>query len=197
MIFTPLEIDGAWIIDLEARSDERGFFARGWCSEEFGEHGIDPGFVQCNISFSHRTGTIRGLHYQRAPHDGGRLVRCIRGALFDVILDLRSDSPTRHQWTGVGIDASNHRSVYVPAGCAHGVQTLADGTEMLYMTNTPYSPEAEDGVRWNDPFFGIEWPLEPGPISGKDQSWPDFVAPNGAAVRFARSPGRITQPRPR
>lgn len=175
MKFIETGIEGAWLIELDRIEDERGFFARAWSREEFGARGIGPDFVQSNLSLSHSKGTIRGLHYQREPHAEGKFIRCIRGAIFDVILDLREDSPTRHQWVGFEISAANYRAVYIPPGCAHGFQTLEDSSEAFYMTSAPYCREAEGGVRWDDPRFGIRWPLAENPVlSDKDRSWPDF-----------------------
>jgi len=175
MHITPTEIEGAFVCDLRKFEDERGFFAKAWSREVFDQHGIGVSFLETNFSLSHKRGTIRGLHHQRAPYAEAKLVRCVRGALFDVIVDLRPDSPSCHRWLGFELTAANHRAVYVPAGCAHGVQTLEDDTEMLYMVSAPYVPEAEAGIRWDDPFFGIEWP-EVGErvVSDKDRAWPDY-----------------------
>lgn len=175
MIFTETAIAGAYLVELERLSDARGFFARAWSSEEFGRMGLETTFATINLSSSVRKGTIRGMHFQRPPHAEAKFVRCIKGALFDVMIDLRPDSPTFHRWAGFEIRASEYQAVYVPAGCAHGVQTLEDDTEMLYMTSAPFHAEAEGGIRWDDPFFGVAWP-ECGErtISEKDQSWPDY-----------------------
>ena len=175
MIFTPTELDGAWLVDLDRREDDRGFFARAWCEREFAEHGLSTEVVQCNISFNHRKGTLRGMHYQVEPHAEIKLVRCTRGALFDVIVDLRPDSPTHARWLGVELTADNRRALYIPAGFAHGYQTLADATETFYQVSAFWTPEAERGVRWDDPAFGIEWPdPDPPVLSEKDRAWPDY-----------------------
>jgi dTDP-4-dehydrorhamnose 3,5-epimerase len=176
MIFTPASVDGAYVIDVEPREDERGFFARVWCEREFAEHGLTTRLVQWNLAFSHRRGTLRGLHFQSPPHAEAKLVRCTRGAIYDVIVDLRPASPTFTQWLGVELTADNRRMLYVPEGCAHGYQTLVDNTETLYPVTEFYTPEAEAGVRWDDPAFGIEWPDAKGALlSEKDRSWPDYA----------------------
>ena len=176
MILTETELPGAYVIDLEPIEDPRGFFARAWSDEEFAAHGLETQIAQCNVSFNERTGTLRGMHFQRAPHEEVKLIRCTRGALFDVIVDLRPGSPRFCRWLGVELSADNRRALYVPRGFAHGFQTLTDGTEVFYMISTPHVPDAADGVRWNDPAFGIVWPHEPTEISDKDARWPDFSA---------------------
>ena len=175
MRFTETSVPGAYLIDPEPRGDERGFFSRLWCRDEFATHGLTADFVQCNDSFSARRGTLRGLHYQAAPFGEVKLVRCVRGSVFDVLVDLRADSPTYTRWFGVELTAENHRMLYVPEGCAHGYLTLEDRSEVEYPVSRAYRPEAERGVRWNDPQFGIEWPLgEPLTLSPKDRQWPDY-----------------------
>jgi dTDP-4-dehydrorhamnose 3,5-epimerase len=175
MQFTETELAGAYVIDLERREDERGFFARAWCAAEFASHGLDTRISQCNISFNERLGTLRGMHYQVPPHAEVKVVRCTRGAVYDVIVDLRPESPTYRSWIAVELTAQNGRLLYVPEGFAHGYQTLEDETETFYQVSVPYTPDAERGVRWNDPAFGIEWPDAPERvISEKDRSWPDF-----------------------
>ena len=175
MIFHDTEIPGAFEVELERRDDERGFFARAWSAEEFAAHGLSTRLVQANISFNASAGTLRGMHFQRAPHEEAKLVRCTRGALFDAIVDLRPDSPAYKRWIGVELTAENRRALYVPEGCAHGFQTLVDATEIFYLVSEAYAPESEDGVRWDDPAFGIEWPpAEQRIMSPKDASWPDF-----------------------
>lgn len=175
MIFTPTRLEGAYLIDLERREDERGFFARVWCEREFSEHGLQTHYVQCNLSFSPRKGTLRGLHLQRPPRAEVKVVRCTRGAIYDVIVDLRPRSPTHKGWVGVELTADNRRMLYVPEGFAHGYQTLVDETETVYPVSEFYAPEFEAGVRWNDPAFGIEWPDAEGALlSEKDRSWPDY-----------------------
>ena len=176
MIFTETKIPGAFVVDLEPRSDERGFFARAWCADEFGAHGLQTRLVQANLSFNDHAGTLRGMHYQVAPHEEAKAVRCTRGAIYDVVVDLRPESPEYKRWTAVELTADNRRLLYVPEGCAHGYQTLVDGTETMYLVSAAYAPEAERGVRWDDPAFGIEWPpAEPRRLSPKDESWPDFA----------------------
>lgn len=175
MIFTPLELDGAFVVDLELREDERGFFARTWSREEFEQHGLNPAVEQCNLSFNHRRGTLRGMHFQRPPHAEVKLIRCTRGAIFDVIVDLRPGSATYTHWLGVELSAENRRALYVPEGFAHGYQTLVDATETQYQVSEGYAPDAEGGVRWDDPAFRIEWPTaEMRTISEKDRAWPDY-----------------------
>ena len=163
---------------LEPIGDERGWFARTFDAEVFAAHGLDPSVVQCNVSYNARAGTLRGMHFQRDPHGEDKLVRCQRGALFDVIVDLRPGSVTRGEWFGVELTPDNHRSLFIPKGFAHGFQTLADDTEVHYQMSTPYVPGAGDGVRWDDPAFGIDWPdAPPGGriISDRDAAYPDFA----------------------
>lgn len=163
---------------LETIGDERGWFARTFDAEVFAAHGLDPAVVQCNVSYNARAGTLRGMHFQADPHGEDKLVRCQRGALFDVIVDLRADSATRGQWFGVELTPENGRSLFIPKGFAHGFQTLADDTEVHYQMSTPYVPGAGDGVRWDDPAFGIEWPPAPAGgriISERDAAYPDHA----------------------
>lgn len=174
MIFTKTGLGEACIIDLEKYEDQRGFFARAWCQREFEEHGLVPRVVQTNVSYNKYKGTLRGMHYQRAPYAETKLVRCTRGAIYDVIIDLRPDSPTYKQWLGVELTAANYRMLYVPEGFAHGFQTLMDEVEVIYQVSQFYTPEAEGGLRYNDPAFGIDWPLEVQVISDKDKNWPDY-----------------------
>lgn len=175
MIFTETELPGAFVIELEPIEDPRGFFARVWSEDEFAERGLETRIAQCSVSLNRRRGTVRGMHFQRSPHEEVKVVRCTRGGLHDVIVDLRPDSATFRRWTGVELSADNRRGLYVPRGFAHGFQTLVDDTEIFYMISEPYAPEAGGGVRWDDPAFGIEWPLgHPTEISDKDRSWPDF-----------------------
>jgi dTDP-4-dehydrorhamnose 3,5-epimerase len=174
MIFTETPVAGAFVVDLERRGDERGFFARVYCSRELAERGLTPHFVQANDSLSARRGTLRGMHYQLAPKSETKLVRCVRGELFDVVLDLREESPTFGKSVGAALSSDNRRMMYVPKGCAHGFITLADETEALYFVDEFYAPELERGVRWNDPRFAIAWPLEPTVLSDKDAAWPSF-----------------------
>lgn len=175
MVFTETNLRGAFIIDVEKRGDARGFFARVWCKEEFAAHGLHTDLAQSNIAFSAKAGTLRGLHYQVKPYEEVKLVRCTRGSVYDVIVDLRSDSPTYMHWVGVELTESNHKMLYAPEGFAHGYQTLTDHAEVTYHVSQVYSPLSERGIRWNDPKIGIEWPkTEVRIISGKDQSWPDW-----------------------
>jgi dTDP-4-dehydrorhamnose 3,5-epimerase len=176
MLFTETELQGAYVVDLERREDERGFFARAWCADEFAEHGLSTRLVQANLSFNVRKGTVRGMHFQVEPHAEDKLVRCTRGAIYDVIIDLRPDSSTFKRWLGVELDAVSRRALYVPQGFAHGYQTLVPETETFYQVSEYYTPEAEGGVRWNDPAFGIEWPDPANAfLSEKDRNWPDFA----------------------
>lgn len=175
MKFSPTALAGACIIDIEPVPDERGFFARSWCREEFARHGLNPDLAQCSISFNKKRGTLRGMHYQAKPHEETKVVRCTRGAIYDVIVDLRPESPTFRKWIAVELSADNRRMLYIPAGLAHGFQSLTDDTEVFYKISTPYRPESVRGVRWNDPAIGIEWPLAVSVISEKDRLYPDFA----------------------
>lgn len=172
MKFTALPLAGAYAVDLERRGDERGFFARTFCVEEFAAHGLATHWVQCNMSFSAKAGTIRGLHFQRPPMAETKLVRCTHGAIFDVIVDLRLGSATYGQWHGERLDEGNHRMICVPEGFAHGFQTLSDDVEMLYFHSNAYSAEHEGGLRWDDPVLDISWPLPPTDMSARDKSFP-------------------------
>jgi dTDP-4-dehydrorhamnose 3,5-epimerase len=175
MIFEETALPGAFSVRIDARHDERGMFARTFCSGEFQAHGLPDLFVQCNVSFNRHRGVLRGMHFQREPQPEGKLVRCTRGAAYDVIVDLRRDSRTYCQWIAIELTAENHTAIYVPPGFAHGFQALADGTELFYQMTTAYVPELAGGVRWNDPAFAISWPV-PNPIlSARDQSYPDFA----------------------
>ena len=174
MKFVPTPLDGVWIVEMDRQEDERGFFARSWCEKEFREQGLNSRLVQCSVSFNARRGTLRGMHYQRAPHAEAKLVRCTRGAAYDVVLDLRSDSKTFKRWTAVELTEENGRAAYIPEGCAHGFQTRKDNTELFYQMSEFYHPESAAGVRWNDPAFGIQWPEEKAIISPRDASLPDF-----------------------
>ena len=175
MRFTPAPLDGAWIIDLERREDPRGWFARTFCRREFEAHGLEPVIAQANISWNARKGTLRGMHYQVPPAAETKLVRCTRGALWDVIVDLRPDSPTFLRHFGVELTAENGRQLYVPELFAHGFLTLADDTEVAYQVGEFYTPGAERGIRHDDPALGIEWPEPVAVISEKDAAWPAFV----------------------
>lgn len=174
MRFTPTPLKDSFLIDLEKREDERGFFARFYCSEEFKAHGLNPRFVQMNNSSSTQKGTLRGLHYQLAPKAENKLVRCIRGALYDVILDLRTDSPTFGKSFGAELSSDNRKMMFVPEGFAHGFITLEKDTEILYCVSEFYSKELERGIRWDDPKFHIQWPILPIVMSERDKNFPDF-----------------------
>ena len=176
MRFTETPLAGAWVIDLDRHGDERGSFARTFDREEWVARGMDPAVVQCNTSYNARAGTLRGLHFQAEPHGEPKLVRCTRGAAFDVIVDLRPDSPTYTRWFAAELSAENGRALYVPVAMAHGFQTLEDATEILYMMGHAYVPEAARGVRWDDPAFALEWPpTEERIISERDASYADYA----------------------
>lgn len=174
MKFLPLPLDGAYRIEMERRGDERGFFARAFCIEEFAAQGLETNWAQCNISFSAQAGTVRGLHFQRPPMAEVKLVRCVRGAIWDVIVDLRSGSPTFGRWHGERLDDDNRSMVYIPHGFAHGFQTLTSDVEMLYFHSASYSPAHEGGLRWNDHSVAIEWPLALTEQSQRDAGFPDL-----------------------
>ena len=175
MVFTETRIKGAFLIEPEVLKDERGFFARTFCEREFAERGLVTRFVQCSVSFNARRATLRGMHYQCAPHEEVKVVRCTRGAVYDVVLDLRPGSPTRGRWAAAELSEENHRSFYVPPGCAHGFLTLQDETELFYQISDFYHPESARGVRWDDPAFGIEWPrVGPLVMSDRDRNYPDI-----------------------
>jgi dTDP-4-dehydrorhamnose 3,5-epimerase len=174
MKFHPIGLQGACLIELEKRGDDRGFFARLFCEREFGDKGLETRFVQVNNSLSGRCGTLRGLHYQLPPAAEVKIVRCVRGALYDVIVDLRPSSPTYRGWFGAELTAENRTMLYVPRGFAHAFLTLTDDVEAIYLVSCFYSPENERGVRWNDPCIGISWPVQPQEISEKDRNWPDL-----------------------
>jgi dTDP-4-dehydrorhamnose 3,5-epimerase len=177
MIFSPTQLEDAFLIDVERHADERGFLARTFCEQEFAEHGLPMQIVQSSTIQSPRRHTLRGLHYQEPPHAEIKLVRCTRGAIFLVMVDLRPDSDTRNEWLGVELSARNSRLAYVPEGFAQGYQTLEDDTEVLYQMSHRYVAEAARGVRWNDPTLGIEWPpVEERVISERDRAWPDLAA---------------------
>ena len=186
MIFSETRFAGAYCIEPERREDHRGFFARLWCQRELEEHGLTSQLAQLNVGFTVHKGGIRGMHFQIAPRQEVKIVRCTRGALFDVIVDLRPTSATYRRWIGMELTAENHRMLYVPEGCAHGYQTLIDDTELCYMASEFYVPDGARGVRYNDPAFGIEWPLAVTSISDADRSWPDYAA---RAVRAAAGRG--------
>ncbi len=174
MINTPLDIQGAFQIDIEPHEDERGFFARSFCREELSALGIDFPVAQCSVSYNRARHTLRGMHYQVPPCPETKLVRCTAGRVWDCIVDLRRASPTFGKWVAVELSADNHRTLLIPEQCAHGFLTLTPDTEVYYMMSTPYEPDYARGVRWNDPAFAVEWPAEPDVISEKDQQFPDF-----------------------
>lgn len=180
MKFTETILKGAFVIEPERIADERGFFARTFCRKEFEAHQLNPDLAQCSISFNRRRGTLRGMHFQVAPHGEAKLVRCTHGAIHDVILDLRPQSPTFTRWVAVDLSAENRLMLYIPEGLAHGFQTLQDETEVFYQISEFYSPEHARGVRWNDPAFQIRWPIETSIISARDQSYGDFDCPSAS-----------------
>ena len=174
MRFRPTKLEGAYVLELERSEDERGFFARTWCRDELAAHGLTTDVAQCSVSRNALAGTLRGLHFQTAPHEEVKLVRCTRGVIFDVIVDLRPGSRSHGDWYGLELDAERGNALYIPKGFAHGFQTLADDSEVFYMMSDPYVPEAARGVRWDDPAFGIDWPAaESRVISERDLAWPD------------------------
>ena len=175
MLFHPTQLADVFLIEPERLCDDRGFFARTWCKQELAAHGLCAELAQCSISYNRKRGTLRGMHYQLPPHEEVKLVRCTRGAIFDVVLDLRPGSTTYGRWFGTDLTADNHRFLYIPKGMAHGFQTMADDTEVEYLISTAYAPMAARGVRWNDPAFGIEWPIRDGiTISERDIHYPDY-----------------------
>lgn len=176
MKFFPLPLAGAWLVEPEPVEDERGSYARSWCREEFSRHGLNPNLEQCGVSWNRGRGTLRGMHYQAMPHEEAKLVRCTRGALYDVIVDLRAGSPTWRRWYGVELAAGRLTMLYVPEGFAHGFLTLADDTEVAYQISTAYRPELQRGFRWDDPTVAIVWPQAPAIISARDRGLP-LLAP--------------------
>jgi dTDP-4-dehydrorhamnose 3,5-epimerase len=179
MIFTESPLPGAFLVDMAPIADERGFFARAYCDQEFAAKGLSTELRQCSVSYNTREGTLRGLHYQRPPHEEHKLVRCTSGAIFDVIVDIRPQSSHYRRWFGTHLTAQNHRSLFIPPGFAHGFITLSDDAEVYYMISVPHAPEYAQGFRWNDPAFSIEWPLAPSVISPRDAAYPllDASAP--------------------
>ncbi len=175
MRFSELAIPGVWLVEPEQISDERGFFARTVCEAEFSQRGLPASYCQSSISFNPRLGTLRGMHYQAAPSQEQKLVRCTRGAIYDVVVDLRPNSPTFKQWASAELSGSNRLALAIPQGCAHGFLTLADDSEVLYMMSEPQNASLATGVRWNDPQFGISWPMAPVVMSAKDAACPDFA----------------------
>jgi dTDP-4-dehydrorhamnose 3,5-epimerase len=175
MIFTETKLKGAFVIDLEKHEDERGFFARTWCQNEFNTHGLNTRIVQCNISFNKKKGTLRGMHYQIAPFREVKVVRCTAGSLYDVIIDLRPDSRTYRKYFGIELNDKNRRMLYIPEDFAHGFLTLSDDCEVFYQMSEFYSPDHSRGHRWNDPAFAIKWPVKPRLINERDNTYPDFA----------------------
>jgi dTDP-4-dehydrorhamnose 3,5-epimerase len=189
MIFRETELRGVFIIEPEIIEDERGFFACSWTPDEFAKRGLNPRLVQCNISFNKRRGTLRGMHFQNKPHEEAKLVRCTRGAIYDVAIDMRRDSPTRHRWVAVELSGENHRMLHIPEGFAHGYQTLTDSAEIFYQMSEYYHPESAGGVRWDDPAFGIQLPLEVTVIAQRDANYPLLDATTASGeFRSARIP---------
>jgi dTDP-4-dehydrorhamnose 3,5-epimerase len=180
MIFTELPLSGAYLIEMEQFTDERGFFARSYCAEVFTKRGLGPELRQCSVSYNARRATLRGMHYQVAPHEEHKLVRCTAGAIFDVIVDIRRSSSTYRRWYGTELTMANRRALFIPPGFAHGFVSLTDGAEVYYMISAAYAPEFSRGLRWSDPAFAIEWPLVPAVISARDAAYPLMDAPGGA-----------------
>ncbi|MBU3002087.1 dTDP-4-dehydrorhamnose 3,5-epimerase [Paraglaciecola arctica] len=174
MIFHPTTLDQAFVIEYEPIKDERGFFARSFCQNEFAQRALEKNVAQCNVSFNLKRGTLRGMHFQLSPHSEAKLVRCISGSIYDVIIDLRKDSVSYLQWFGCELSSKNRKSLYIPEGFAHGFQTLQDDSEVFYQMFDFYSPMCAVGIRWDDPQFNISWPLPVNNISEKDQTYPDF-----------------------
>ena len=177
MKFTPTLLAGAFLVESEPMTDERGFFARSFCQNEFISHDLSTNIAQCNISYNKTRGILRGMHYQRTPNAEAKLVRCTRGSIYDVIIDLRGGSSTFQQWIGYELNSKNRIALYIPKGFAHGFQTLEDDTEVFYQMFDFFSPQAASGVRWDDPAFNIDWPLPVHTISEKDRNYPDFNGP--------------------
>ena len=175
MKLTNVSLPGTYLIELEPIVDERGFFARTWCAQEFKVHGLNPNLAQCSVSFNKHRGTLRGMHYQVEPHQEAKLIRCCSGAIYDVVLDLRPASPAYCKWFAVELTAENRKMLYVPEGVAHGFQTLTEGAEVLYQISESYWPESARGARWNDKLFGIEWPIRDPIISPRDRAFPDYI----------------------
>ena len=174
MLFHETKLPGVFEIHLEPHSDDRGFFARSWCQKEFEAHGLNPKLLQCNISYNMRKGTLRGMHFQSSPHAEAKLVRCTKGAVYDVVLDLRPSSPAYMSWVAVVLSAANRQMVYIPEGCAHGFLTLEDDTEVFYQMSEFYDAESARGLRWNDPAFNIAWPVPVEVISRRDAEYASF-----------------------
>jgi dTDP-4-dehydrorhamnose 3,5-epimerase len=176
VIFREVGVAGAWVVEPEQIADERGFFARTWDAREFSARGLNGALAQCSISYNAKRGTLRGMHYQATPHEEAKLVRCPAGAIFDVAVDLRPQSPTYLRWAGTELSAENRLALYIPEGCAHGFLTLADDSEVHYQISEYYAPDAARGVRYDDPAFALEWPGDVRVINERDRSYPDFEA---------------------
>lgn len=174
MIFTKTNLQCAYVIDIEKKEDDRGFFARTFCANEFADNNLESKFVQANTSFNYKKGTLRGMHYQKSPYEEDKLVRCTKGSIFDVIIDLRKDSPTYKKWFGIELSAENRKSLFVPKGFAHGYMTLEDNSEVTYLVTQFYTPDADSGIKFNDPAFSIEWPITPVLVSERDLNHPEF-----------------------
>ena len=174
MKFNETNIKGCFVIDPDRFDDERGFFSKIWEHKELASQGLSTEFAQFNLAYNHKAGTLRGMHFQSAPNEEVKLVRCTRGAVYDVIIDLRPNSPTYLRWAGVELTEDNYRTYYVPMGCAHGYVTLVDRAEVTYNVSTAYAPQSAAGVRWNDPAFGIKWPIAPTIINPRDNTYPDY-----------------------
>ena len=179
MKFAQTELPGVFLIEPELLADDRGAFARSFCVDEFAAAGIEFEVVQATVSFNRFSGTVRGMHFQADPYAEAKVVRCTRGALYDVVVDLRPDSAMYGKWVGAELNADNRKALYIPEGCAHGFQTLLDNTEVDYLMSSRYQPEAASGVRFDDPAIGIDWPLAVSSVSDRDRGWPDFDVSSG------------------
>jgi dTDP-4-dehydrorhamnose 3,5-epimerase len=188
MRFVSTDVAGVFLIEPERHPDERGFFARTWCADELRERGLDDRLAQCSVAFNHRRATLRGMHYQVPPDAEVKIVRCTAGALYDVAVDLRPDSPTFRRWVGLELTPANGRALYIPAGCAHGCQTLADRTEVAYQISARYAPASARGVRFDDPFFGVSWPLPVEVIAPRDRDYADVAPEALEALRGLQVP---------
>jgi dTDP-4-dehydrorhamnose 3,5-epimerase len=175
MIFTELALKGAYLLELTPVHDDRGFFARTWCQQEFSSYGLNPSFVQCSTSYNKLRGTLRGMHFQLPPHQEAKLIRCVQGAIYDVVVDLRPQSDTFGNWYGIELSATNRKAIYVPAGFAHGFLTLSDDAEVLYQISEYFHQDSASGFRWDDSRFGIQWPIEITTMSLRDKNYPDFL----------------------
>ena len=186
MIFNRTKIEGVVLIELEEIEDSRGFFARAWCKEEFKENGLNSTLEQCNFAFNRKRGTLRGLHYQAKPFEEAKLIRCIKGAIFDVVVDIRPNSATYKQHQAFNLIDTNRHALYIPEGCAHGYQTLEDNSEVFYQMSRSYAPEYAKGLRWNDPAFSIDWPIKNPIILERDGNYPDFISPTPSQLQYEK-----------